>query len=62
MGKQENVGRFNDWKNPIDEVLTDLHCNNTNKILSCNSIFLKRNFIFATYYNWKECLDLKRII
>ncbi|WP_445454541.1 hypothetical protein [Flavobacterium sp. 25HG05S-40] len=51
MGKQENVGRFNDWKNPIDEVLADLHCNNTNKILSCNSIFLKRNFIFATYYN-----------
>ena len=24
---------------PKDEVLTDLLCNNTNNILSCNSIF-----------------------
>jgi len=53
---------FNDWENLIDEVRADLHCNNTNNILSCNSIFLKRNFIFATDYSKKKCLDHKVII
>ena len=40
---------FNSKNNPNNEVLADLCCNNTNNILSCNSIFLKRNFIFATH-------------
>ena len=47
---------------PKGEVLTDLLCNNTNNILSCNSIFLKRNFIFATHYTKQQCLDHKHII
>ena len=42
------------WENPIDEVRADLYCNNTNNILSCNSIFLKRNFIFASDYLKKD--------
>jgi hypothetical protein len=41
-------------RNPFSEVRADLSCNNTNNILSCNSIFLKRNFIFATKYSKKE--------
>ena len=47
---------------PKGEVLADLYCNNTNNILSCNSIFLKRNFIFASHYSENTCLDHKRII
>jgi hypothetical protein len=42
------------WKNGIetseDEVLADLLCNNTNNILGCNSILLKRNFIFVALF------------
>jgi len=36
------------FKKILDEDLLDLLCNNTNNILAYNSIFLKRNFIFAS--------------
>ena len=35
---------------PKNGVPAELSCNNTNNILSYNSIFLKRNFIFASHY------------
>ena len=51
------MGRNNFLESPKVEVLTDLLCNNTNNILSRNSILLKRNFIFAVYYFKKTCLE-----
>ena len=43
----QNVGRiYLVKKSPKDEVLADLFCNNTNNILSYNSIFFKKETLF----------------